>query len=312
MKILISGGAGFIGSHLAERLCENSRLTLFDNLRRNSLEGVPALKSHPHVRLVRGSVLEPKKLARAMSGADTVLHLAAIAGVSSYYREPLEVLRVNLLGTVNVLEAALKAGVKKFIYLSTSEVFGSEALWVSEDQPHRIGPVSDKRWSYATSKLASEQFVMRYGEAFGMACTILRPFNIYGPRQTGEGAVSNFCAAAAAGKDLTVYGDGSAIRAWCYVSDFVDAVEAALARKGKAGMVFNIGNPNEVETTTGLARRVAGLAGVSVRSQTVAQAEVRARIPRIDKARKILGFSPKIGLEEGLRRTLQWRRSRPA
>lgn len=310
MKILITGGAGFIGTHLAQRLCRRHRLVLFDNLRRNSLKAAPELLTHPNVRFVKGDVLNAKALAKAAANADAVIHMAAIAGVSSYYQRPLETLRVNLLGTINALDAAVAAKVKRFIYVSTSEVFGPDARDVHELSEHRLGGVSDKRWVYATSKLAGEQFVMRYGEAHGFACTILRPFNIYGPRQTGEGAISNFCAAAVSGADFTVYGDGSPVRAWCYVSDFIDAVEAVLKNPKTGGQDFNIGNPKEVETTLGLARRMVKLCPKSkIKFKSVSRAEVRARVPLIGKARKFLGFKPKISLDEGLRRTLDWQRT---
>jgi nucleoside-diphosphate-sugar epimerase len=162
---------------------------------------------------------------------------------------------------------------------------------------------------YATSKLAGEQFVMRYGEAYGLGCSIVRPFNVYGPRQTGEGAIANFCAAAVKGEPLVVYGDGTPLRAWCYVSDFVAAVGAILERPDATGQAFNLGNPAEVTTTLSLARHVARLVpGTEIRFQDMSHAEVRARVPLIDKARRLLGWEPKISLEEGLSQTLAWYR----
>lgn len=304
-KIVVTGGAGFIGTHLAERFLKDAEVVIFDNLRRDSLSFVPGLRKR--VSFIQGDVLDRACLEKAFAGADTVIHLAAIAGVSSYYSQPLQTLRVNLLGTVNALEAAASVRVKRFIHVSTSEVFGPDALWVREGDYHRVGGVSDKRWVYATSKLASEQFVMRIGEATGMKCTILRPFNVYGPRQTGEGAISNFCSAAARGKPLEIYGDGTPLRAWCYISDFADAVRAVLWRPASAGQDFNIGNPRETETTLGLARRIVRLCPKSkLRWREVARAEVRARVPCIDKARKVLGFEPKVDLDEGLKRTIDW------
>lgn len=310
-KIVVTGGAGFIGSHLAERLCASSKLVLFDNLRRNSLEWAPALKTSENVELVQGNVLDTESLLGAVAGADAVFHLAAIAGVSSYYNQPLDTLKVNLLGTVNVLEACVKAGVKRLIYCSTSEVFGTSALWVSDDSPYEIGPASEKRWVYATSKMAGEQFVKRYQEAHGISATVVRPFNIYGPRQTGEGAISNFCVAAVEGKPLVVYGDGSALRAWCYVSDFVDALIKILETPDAGGKTFNIGNPSEVVNTLGLAREVARqVPGTKIEFKEIDRAEVQARIPMIENAKRHLSFKPSVGLEEGIRRTLEWFRSR--
>ena len=307
-RILITGGAGFIGTHLAERLCKDNDLVLFDNYRRDSLSGL-ALASHPRVKVVKGDILDPASVAAAVAGVDTVLHLAAIAGVSSYYDMPLKTLQVNILGTVNLLEAAVKAGAKAFVHFSTSEVFGSNALNVTEEDPHGIGPTSDKRWVYATSKLAGENFTLRTGEQYGLHAVAVRPFNVYGPRQTGEGAISNFCRAALKGEPLTVYGDGGAIRAWCYVSDMVDAVLLALNTPAASCQSFNIGNPREAETTNGLARRVAALVpGSTITRKEIQRSEVAVRIPRIDKARKILGFEPVVDLDEGLRNTLQWYR----
>jgi UDP-glucose 4-epimerase len=306
-KLLITGGAGFVGTHLAERFSDKTEVVLFDNFRRNSLTLVPSLETQSNIKVVSGDVLDPASVSAALDGVDTVIHLAAIAGVSSYYQEPLQTLRVNILGTANVLEQAARRGICSFIYFSTSEIYGPSALWVDEESFHAIGPVSDRRWVYATSKLAGENLSLRYAEAHGFACTTVRPFNIYGPRQVGEGAISNFCRAVVNGQPMTIYGDGSAIRAWCYISDLVDAVESILRTPAAAGLAFNIGNPAEVETTVGLARRIARLVpGATMQFQDVSRSEVRARVPSIEKARKLLGFTPKVDLEEGLNRTLSW------
>lgn len=306
-KILITGGAGFIGTHLAERFCHRAEVVLFDNYRRNSLALIPGLKSEPSITVLSGDILDSASVGTALDGVDTVIHLAAIAGVSSYYQESLNTLRVNILGTANLLEQAADKGIHGFIHFSTSETFGPNALWVDEESPHAIGPVSDRRWVYATSKLAGEHLCLRYGETYGFASTVVRPFNIYGPRQIGEGAISNFCKAIADNQPLKVYGDGSAIRAWCYVSDVVDAVESILCTPQAAGQSFNIGNPAEVETTIGLARRAARLfPGTKIESLEVNHAEVRVRIPVIEKAHKILGYTPKIDLDTGLKETISW------
>jgi UDP-glucose 4-epimerase len=244
-----------------------------------------------------------------MEGVDAVLHLAAIAGVSSYYSEPLNTLRVNIEGTINVLQAATDAGVGRLVYFSTSEVFGPRADRVTEESHSTIGPLSDPRWTYGISKMAGEQFVLRWGQ--GIAGTIVRPFNVYGPRQTGEGAIGNFCTAAISGEPLLIYGDGKATRAWCYVSDMVDAVEAILRTPESAGEAFNIGNPHAVETTLGLAQRIMRLSpGSNLEYREVHRQEVLDRTPVISKSRRILGFTPRVGLDEGLAATLAWFRSR--
>jgi nucleoside-diphosphate-sugar epimerase len=306
-KILITGGAGFIGSHLAERLGKDNEVSLLDSFRRDSLKLAPHLRSMPNISVVRADVGDPKSLEGVCAGFDVVVHMAAIAGVSSYYTEPLLTLKTNILGTVNLLEEVVRASVEQFVYFSTSEVYGSEALGVSETHPLTIGSVTDRRWVYSTSKIAGENFSVRFAEQYGFSCSVVRPFNVYGPRQVGEGAISNFCRAAAAKAPLKVYGEGTAVRAWCYVSDMVDAVESIIATKAAAGRVFNIGNPDAVETTSGLAERIARLSpGTTIERQADQHSEVKERSPVIDTARDILGYTPKIGLDEGLRRTFEW------
>ena len=306
-KILITGGAGFIGSHLAEALAPQYDVVLFDNLRRNSLRyfGDDALPDG--VTFVEGDVLDAAMLRQAMEDADIVLHLAAIAGVSSYYSESSKTLRVNIFGTLNVLESMLATGTKQLIDFSTSEVYGARAENVSELSTHCIGPVHEKRWVYAVSKLASEHLALRYGEEHGLRCSCIRPFNVYGPRQTGEGAISNFCESLIAGRPLTIYGDGQDRRAWCFVSDLVDGTLRVVQTPDAAGKAFNIGNPSQVVTTTDLAElliEVHGSGTIQFREST--HAPIQFRSPDIARAQAILKYEPAVELEEGLSRTLAW------
>jgi len=306
-RILLTGGAGFIGTSLAERFSAMGEVVLLDSFRRDAMTFAPEVASHPNVRVITGDVLDPAVVSAAFDGVDVVIHLAAIAGVSSYYREPLQTLRVNILGTVNVLEEAARRHVQHVVYFSTSEIFGPQALGVDEQAPCVLGSVSDARWVYAASKLAGEHLVVRYAEQYGFEWTIVRPFNIYGPRQVGEGAISNFCRAASQQQPLTVYGDGSAIRSWCYVTDLIDAIQAILQTPAARGQVFNIGNPRATETALGLAQRIVRLApGATIQWQQTNRTEVRSRVPVIEHARQLLGFEPKVSLEDGVRRTLAW------
>ena len=305
-RYVITGGAGFIGSHLAERLAGQADLVLFDNLRRNSLQYTD-LADRPGVQFVTGDIRDRPLVARLLENADAVFHLAAIAGVSSYYTEPEMTLRVNIEGTAAVVDAVTAARVPRLVYLSTSEVHGPLAHDVDEQSPCAIGPSSDRRWVYATSKLAGEHLVLRGGETHGFAATVLRPFNVYGPRQTGEGAIRNFCVAAVTGAPLEVYGDGSAVRAWCYVDDFVTAAVSTLTTPAAAGQVFNIGNPNAATDTNGLAELIVSIVpGAKVMRRNVGRAEVAFRTPVIEKARKMLAFEPQVGLAEGLTATMEW------
>ena len=306
-EILLTGGGGFIGTHLADALRATYAVVIYDNFRRDSLQFASHLKDCNNVKIITGDVLDREALTRAMQHADAVIHLAAIAGVSSYYREPLNTLRVNILGTLNVLESMLSTGTRTMIDFSTSEVYGVDADHVTEEHPHGIGPVSQKRWVYAVSKLASEHFTLRYGEEHGLHCTCIRPFNIYGPGQTGEGAIRNFAAALLSNKPITIYGDGTDVRAWCYIDDLVTAILSILENPAAGGKAFNIGNPSQAFTTTQLATMMIQLFGKgSICYVPAEHAPIRLRIPDISRAREILGFKPKVSLEEGLKKTFEW------
>ena len=307
-KILITGGAGFIGTHLAERFCEKNEIVLLDNLRRDSLSNLPGLKNHPNVTFVEGNITDKEIVSEAIKNCDTAIHLAAIAGVSSYYDQPFDTMSVNLLGTINLLECVKDAGVKKVIDFSTSEIYGANAFDVDENSDHVLGNIEDFRWTYATSKLASEQLTRRYSEKYGFKGFGIRPFNIYGPRQTGEGAISNFMYAIIKKEPIIIYNDGTAIRAWCYISDMVDAIENLLKNDNLGSASFNIGNPKEVYSTLGLARLVTNVVGeeVPIVFKDVPRTEIRIRIPNIDKAKKFLNYNPKVGLIEGLKSTYKW------
>ena len=175
-----------------------------------------------------------------------------------------------------------------------------------EDRGFNVGPVTDSRWTYAVSKIASENLAFRYGEKHGFRVFLVRPFNIYGPRQTGEGCIANFMRAVVEDAPMIVHGDGASIRAWCYIDDFIDALTSILEREDIASDVFNIGNPQEVYSTLGLARlvRQVGNSSVEIVHEAIGRTDVRVRVPNIDKARAVLGFSPKIDLMEGLARSL--------
>lgn len=309
IKLFMTGGAGFIGSHLIESLCEEYDIVVLDNYRRNSVRHASRLANAENVRIVEGDVLDAESVVRAMEGASIVLHLAAIAGVSSYYREPVNTLRVNILGTINVLEAMRRTAAERIIDFSTSEVYGVQANDVDEEALHGIGPVSQRRWVYAVSKLASEHFTLRYGDEFGIKATCVRPFNIYGPRQTGEGCISNFCTNLIAGKPLLIHGSGHDVRAWCYVSDIVNAVRLILDTPLSAGQSFNIGNPGQALNTVQLAQKLTSIFGRGELKFVDAPFNgIPSRVPNIDRARQLLHFEPTVPLEVGLARTLDWYR----
>jgi nucleoside-diphosphate-sugar epimerase len=312
--VLITGGAGFIGSHLVEKLVKGgrNRVRVLDTFRRDALR--PAkLHEQKGVELVEGDVMDAASVRRAVVGTTHVVHLASIAGVDTVMRMPAETMRVSLLGTANMLDAALaQGGCKRFVDFSTSEVFGRFAYHVTEFDVTTLGAVGEARWTYAVAKLATEHLAMTYHRQYGFPAVGIRPFNIYGPRQVGEGAVHHFIVRALKGEPLSVHNDGAQIRAWCYIDDVVEAVECVLADDRAVGHSFNIGNPRSTVTIYNLAREVVRLSSSGSRIEFVPwnHPDVELRVPHIGKAKELLDWSAKVDLEEGLLRTIHWYRHR--
>lgn len=309
-RILITGGAGFIGSHLAERLLADNEVVVLDTFRRDALTQT-GLIEHPRITVVRGDVLEPQSVRDAMRGCDAVVHMASIAGVDTVMRNPVLTMRIAMLGTMHVLEAAQGSGaVARLIDFSTSEVFGRYAYHVTEFDSTVLGAVGEARWTYAVAKLATEHLAMNYYKEHGLPTCSIRPFNIYGPRQVGEGAIHHFIRRALDGEPLTVHNDGSQIRAWCYIDDIIDAIQMALARPEAVGHAFNIGNPRSTVTIYNLAREIVRLSrsGSPIVFKDWPHPDVEIRVPAVGKARELLGFEATVDLEEGLKRTIEWYR----
>ena len=309
-QVLVTGGAGFIGKALCRRLLESNRVVVFDNGYRKPLRQ-SGLVEHPWLRLVEGDVLDAAQVREAMRGCHMVVHLASIAGVDTVRRMPVTTMKVSLIGTYNLLEAAVaEAKIERFIDFSTSEVFGTYAYRVTEGDVTSLGAVGEARWTYAVSKLATEHLAHNYRIEHGLPALSIRPFNLYGPGQVGEGAIHRFVVKALRGEDLEIHNDGSQIRAWCYVDDIVDAVLLGLERPEAVGQAFNVGNPRSVCTIYDLARHVIRISGSKSRLAFVKwpYADVELRVPNIDKARRLLGYEPKVDLDEGLQRTIQWYR----
>jgi nucleoside-diphosphate-sugar epimerase len=310
-QVLLTGGAGFIGTALATRLVQENRVVVFDNGHRNAM-GDTALLSHPNLHYVAGDVLDAAAVRSAIEGCTLVVHLAAIAGVDTVLRMPVQTMKVSLIGTYNVLEAAKAVGVERIIDFSTSEVFGTYAYKVREGDITSLGAVGEARWTYAVSKLATEHLTHNYHREFGLQSVAIRPFNIYGPGQVGEGAIHRFILQALRGEDITIHNDGGQIRAWCYIDDMVDGILRALSRPEAVGHSFNIGNPRSIVTVYHLAREIVRLAESPSKIVFINwdKVDVELRIPDIEKARVLLGFEPRVDLEEGLLRTIEWYRSR--
>jgi UDP-glucose 4-epimerase len=312
-RILITGGAGFIGTTLASRLVDENDVVALDNLHRDALSGTD-LVEHPNFRFVEGDVLDVEHLAELAHGCTHIVHAAGIAGVDTVLLSPVRTMRVNVIGTYNALEAA--AGtldtLERLVEFSTSEVFGQHAFNVQEGHVTTIGSVGEARWTYAVSKLAGEHMAHAYHAELGVPTVSVRPFNIYGPGQIGGGAIRAFIEAALAGADLEIHGDGAQIRAWCYVDDMVEALLLALEHPAAVGESFNVGNARSAVTIYDLATRIKRLSGCpgEIRFVPLDYTDVELRIPNVEKARTLLGFEARIELDEGLERTIAWYRAR--
>ena len=309
-SILITGGAGFIGSSLAEKLVADNRVILFDQ----SFECGPiqytSLLRHPNVTPVRGSILETD-LRGLVKDVDVVVHAAAILGVNRVCSSARETLETNYVGTSRLLKALdATRKIQRFVYFSTSEVFGVNSYRVDEASRPTIGPIAESRWSYAMSKLAGEHLVASYFRETRLPITIVRPFNIFGPRRTGDYALRRFILNALQGRPLEIHGDGTQIRSWCYIEDFCSALLQMMVRPEAIGEDFNIGHPGNTLTIYELASKVIQLTG-SMSIVTFCESpfpDISIRVPSLQKARRLLEYEPKYDLNAGLQLTIEWHR----
>ncbi len=307
-KIFITGGAGFIANKLIQRLIEQNEIVIYDNFRRDTLSN-SGLSGHPSIRIIKGDVLDYDKLVKSMAGSDIVIHAAAIAGIETVVKSPTTTMKVNMIGTANALEAAMVCKIKdRFIDFSTSEVFGSQAFKSTENGDTVAGSAGEARWTYAVSKLAGEHLTKAYHSEFNLPTTSVRPFNVYGPGQTGEGAIQVFIKRALKNDEIHIHGDGDQIRAWCFVDDFIDALLRVAEYPQAVGESFNIGNSRAVMTTYGLAQTVCRVLNSDSRIifKPALSAEVELRIPSVRKVEEVLGFKAKVDLEEGILKTANW------
>jgi nucleoside-diphosphate-sugar epimerase len=311
VRVLVTGGAGFIGSHLVDALCdEGADVTVLDNLttgRDSNLDGRP--------RLVQGSILDADLVDKEVEAADEVFHLAAAVGVRHIVDDPLGSLRTNTRGSEHVLDACARHR-RPVLLASTSEVYGkaTNVPW-REDDDRVLGSTDVARWSYSTAKALDEHLALAHAKA-GLPVSIVRYFNSYGPRldERGYGSVvAKFVRQALGGEPLTVHGDGSQTRCFTYVADTVRGTLLAARTPAAIGRVFNIGT--EVETSVeDLARMVIDLTGSrSVVEHVSYEAaygprfeDPQRRRPDITRAHTVLGWQPEVGLRDGLERTLAW------
>jgi UDP-glucose 4-epimerase len=314
MRILVTGGAGYIGSHLVDALCdEGHEVSVLDNLQ----TGKAANLEHrlDEIRFVNGSIRDAELVEREVERVQMVFHLAAAVGVRYIVEDPLESLLVNTIGTENVLAACFRYW-KKVLVASTSEVYGKTAkVPMAEDDDRVLGPTTIHRWSYSTAKAIDEHLAFAYAAA-RLPIVIVRYFNSYGPRIDAKGygtVVANFLRLALANEPLPVVGDGSQSRCFTYITDTVRGTILAGTTPEAEGLVFNLGSTRET-TVLELAEMIKNAVGSTSQPAFVpgetyygpGYEDTRRRVPDITRARNILGWEPDVALEDGLRRTIEW------
>lgn len=307
-KIFVTGGAGFIANTLISNLIDQNQITVFDNFHRDTLSS-SSLKNHPNLLIIKGDVLDFNLLKDSMKGHNLVIHAAGIAGIDTVIKNPVQTMQVNMIGTANALEAASEVGgIERFVDFSTSEIFGSFAFKSNEEDNTVAGSAGEARWTYAVSKLAGEHLSHAYFSQHDLPVVTVRPFNVYGPGQTGEGALQIFIKKALKNEDIYINGDGNQIRAWCYVDDFVVGIMKCMEKEEAVGNSFNIGNSRAVITILGLAQTVCRVLNSKskILHRDQLSADIELRIPSTEKAKHVLDFQAKVDLEEGILKTAEY------
>lgn len=306
-RFLVTGGAGFIGSHLTERLlADGHQVTVLDDLTTGRMGNLSAVADHPKLQIIRDSVASERTVDAAMAQCDAVFHLASAVGVKLIVDQPVQTISTIIRGTETVLESAYRYN-RPTLITSSSEVYGKGArVPFAEDDDVVMGSTQHTRWCYAYAKGIDEFLGLAYQRQFGLPVTIVRLFNTVGPRQVGMyGMVlPRFVQAAIAGDPLTVYGDGKQSRCFCHVSDVVDALVKLMHTPGARGTVFNLGSDEET-TIDALAARVIALAnspsGIERVSYEAAYGQhfddLPRRVPKLDRIRQAIGFAPRHSLD---------------
>lgn len=322
LKVLITGGAGFIGSHLADAyIARGDDVSIIDDLSTGSFRNIQHLKANPRFHYTIESVLNQPVLSEVMDQCDVVFHLAAAVGVKLIMESPVHTIETNVRGTEVVLAQANKKK-KPVLIASTSEVYGlSEQLPFREDGPLVMGATTKHRWSYACSKAIDEFLALAYHREKKLPTTIVRLFNTVGPRQTGQYGmvIPSFVKQALFNRPITVFGDGKQTRCFGYVGDVIGALMALMEEPKAVGQVFNIGSDQEVEITK-LAERIRELTGSSSEITHTPYGEayeegfedMPRRVPDISKVRDLVGFTPKMGLDDILKAVIEFERGSDA
>ena len=315
MRALITGGAGFIGSHLADRLLDRGdQVVLLDDLSTGRLSNIEHLNGRSDAEFVLGSILNTDLVDKVVSRVDTIFHLAAAVGVNLIVEKPLESLITNIRGTETVVEKAHKYNTR-ILVMSTSEIYGknpSDSL--SEDDDRILGSPLKSRWSYSEAKAIDEILAYTYWREKGLETVIIRLFNTVGPRQTGSYGmvVPRFVGQALRHQPLTIFGDGTQTRCFCHVSDVVGGLVALSEHPEAFGKVFNLGGTEEISIGD-LAERIIELAGSDSEVEYIPYdaayeegfEDMVRRVPNVDRARQLVGFEPSVGLDDIIRSVIE-------
>jgi UDP-glucose 4-epimerase len=320
MKVLITGGVGFIGSHLAERLLgDGHRVVLLDNLSTGRLENIRAFREHPHLEFVKGDIRDIALVQLLTAQCDVVYHLAAAVGVQLIADEPVRTIETNIGGTEAVLEVANKFG-RKVLIASSSEVYGkSESIPFREDDDLVLGSTSLSRWAYACSKAIDEFLGQAFYQQYGLDVVVARFFNTIGPRQTGRYGmvVPRFVQWALANEPLCIYGTGRQSRCFCYVGDVVEAIIGLMQCEKAAGRVFNVGSGEEIGIEA-LADKVIALTDSDSEKRFVPYdvaygrpiEDMMRRVPSTERIERTIGWRPRTDLSETLRLIIEEHRQK--
>ncbi|MHC4258953.1 MAG: GDP-mannose 4,6-dehydratase [Planctomycetota bacterium] len=310
MKTLITGGAGFIGSHLAEHLLSDGHeVTAVDNLSTGSLNNIEGFKDSPGFKFVEGDVRDAELMAGLAERSEAIFHLAAAVGVKLIADRPVHTIETNIEGTEVVLEAANKFG-RRILIASSSEVYGkNESVPFSEDDDIVLGSTRFSRWSYACSKAIDEFLALAFYQQYGLGVVIARFFNTIGPRQTGEYGmvVPRFVRRALRNEPILIYGTGQQSRCFCYVGDVVGAIVGLMNCKDTAGKVYNVGSVEEI-TIEALADKTIRITGSKSKKQFVSYEEaygrpiedMMRRVPNLERIKTAIGWQPKTSLRQAL------------
>jgi UDP-glucose 4-epimerase len=319
MRVLLTGGAGFVGSHLAERLLgDGHTVSVIDDLSTGAMDNIAHLTGHQGFEYVIDTVMNERLTAELIDRSDVVFHLAAAVGVKLIVEAPVRTIETNVHGTEIVLRHASKKG-KLAIIFSTSEVYGKNtAVPFREDADLVMGPTFKHRWAYACSKAIDEFLALAYHRERGQPVIVVRLFNTVGPRQTGRYGmvIPTFVRQALCGEPITVYGDGTQTRSFTYVGDVVEALVKLMNAPEAVGQVFNVGNPEEVSIAA-LAERIRELAASKSSIVLVPYDEaydagfedMPRRVPSLEKIHALVGYQPTVGLDEILRRVIDHERA---